>query len=182
MKTKIARQEAIEAGKPILKTLMQYCEFDYCRYAGSIRRQTEMVGDVEIVCVPRTQQDLWGNRGASLLPQGIEILIADGLLSAPIKNGEKYKQFTITSTGQQLDLFITTPEQWPVIFAIRTGSADFSQKLVTRVNKGGKLPSHLKVLGGYVWEGEKLYHPKPQTEREFLELCGGWVEPQDRII
>jgi DNA polymerase/3'-5' exonuclease PolX len=178
MKTKILYQEAVNQTAEIMRVLIQYCEPGYCEYAGSIRRRCETVGDVEVVCVPKTQQDLFGDPGASLLRLGIDELISKGQLSTPTKNGDKYKQFIIQATGQQLDLFITTKEQWPVIFAIRTGSAEFSRRLVTTRQHGGLLPSHLNVKEGRVWNnGAKV---ELKTERDFLELCGGWIEPERR--
>ena len=53
-----------------------------------------------------------------------------------------------------------------------------NQRLVTARSKGGLLPSHLRVAGGRVWDGDEPV--KLGSEQEFLELCGGWVEPEDR--
>lgn len=180
MKHKIPYDEAIFQTEIILAELKSMCEPNFCEYAGSIRRECETVGDVEICCVPKRWLNLFDEPGESMLQTAIDKLVAAGKLSPPLKNGEKYKQFIIEATGQQLDLFITSIDQWPVRFAILTGGKDFSASIVTQVNKRGKLPSHLRIKHNLVWEGDELYHLHPKTEREFLKLCGGWVDPRDR--
>jgi DNA polymerase/3'-5' exonuclease PolX len=176
-KTKLSLAQAQPLAEKIRDTLKPYCE--RIEIAGSIRRQRPMVGDIEIVCIPRCQTDLFGNPGASLLPWFLGELVNESRLLPGDKNGEKYKEYYIPAIdGLKLDLFITSPECWSVIFAIRTGSASFSRRLVTQKEKGGWLPSHLQVKGGRIWDGNELVNLA--TERDFLELCGGWVEPTER--
>ena len=110
--------------------------------AGSLRRERPVIGDIEIVCIPRYQVDMFGvvaYEQPSYLDAILSGLVAEGRLLPGKKNGKKFKQFIIPHavSGITLDLFITTPERWGVIFAIRTGPASFSKRLVTQQVKGG---------------------------------------------
>lgn len=69
--------------------------------------------------------------------------------------------------------------QWGLIFMIRTGSAEFSQRLVTQKNKGGLLPSHLKVSDGWVWDGNERLE-LPEEDSVFALLGIDYINPQDR--
>jgi len=145
--------------------------------AGSIRRHTHRVKDIEIVCVPKPQPDLLGE------PNYNPLLIEEQLHKIGIatftKNGPKYKAFTFNNFP--VDLFITTPEQWGLIFTIRTGPALFSKKAVTARKYGGYLASDLKIKDGRVWRGKaSLQTP---TERDFFShLSCGWIPPALRSL
>jgi DNA polymerase/3'-5' exonuclease PolX len=92
----------------------------------------------------------------------------------------KYRQYEVHCVaGLKLDLFCTSWECWGAIFAIRTGPAEFSKRLVTTASRGGLLRDGLRVSEGRVLTeaGEPLETP---SETEFLALCGGWIEPKDR--
>jgi len=77
-----------------------------------------------------------------------------------------------------LDLFIVDHLAWPVQLAIRTGPRNFSRKIVTPRNKGGLLPSDMRIHNGQIWKSNLPV--KLESEREFLELCGGWIDPEMR--
>lgn len=167
------------AGK-ILATLSPGCQ--RVEIAGSIRREKAEIGDIEIVAIPRPALDLFGQPIGSALDTVLADLLHAGRLVRGDKNGENYKNFFVPSVeGLKLDLFITSPECWGVIFTIRTGSADFSRRLVTQSGKSGLLPNDLRVSGGRIWRGlDALETPE---EADVFELIGGpgyWVEPKDR--
>lgn len=116
--------------------------------AGSIRRRKEMVGDIEIVMIPKTRRatDLYGDPiGPEIvdIDKGIQSYIqceSPGGVTALTKlnNGEKYVKLHETVVDIQIDLFIVRPPaQWGPIISIRTGSADFSKRLVTSLKKNG---------------------------------------------
>ena len=178
MKAKIPYKEGLDLADRIKEELSPWC--DEIEIAGSLRRKKPTIGDIEIVCIPKRQMNLFGEPDASLLDMHLYSLLSDGRLLQGDKNGDNYKNFYIPALPElKLDLFITNPECWPVIFAIRTGSANFSRRLVTQKNKGGLLPSEYNVSKGRVWDrGIPL---DLSSERNFLELCGGWVEPEERL-
>ena len=177
-KVRISLKQAEPLAGKIKQALAPGCE--RIAVAGSIRRKKATVGDIELVVIPKRSPTLLPNvPGASLLDPLLQELVSAGRLAPGDKNGPHYKNFRIPAVpGLTLDLFITSPECWPVIFAIRTGSAEFSRRLVTPRRRGGLLPSYLKVTQGRVWDGDT---PLPlHSERELLELCGGWLEPAER--
>jgi hypothetical protein len=95
--------------------------------AGSVRRCKPEVGDLEIVCTPRSKQvSMFGelDLSATWLDDILAGLLREGRLTPGHANGPKYKSFIVSSTGVQLDLFIVTPPEWGVCFTIRTGSAE----------------------------------------------------------
>jgi DNA polymerase/3'-5' exonuclease PolX len=171
---RVTREEALLAAKKICDLLAPICE--RVAIAGSLRREKPDVGDIEMVCVPMPKQDLLGNE--YLDTAEIVYTLARAGYTMPRFNGEHFKQFDAGPCN--CDLFITTPEQWGVIFTIRTGSSDFSRRLVTPRSHGGLLPSNLRVKDGRVWNGnEALSTP---TEESLFEAIGmKWVFPKDRM-
>lgn len=126
--------------------------------AGSVRRQAPTVGDIEMLAIPK----LGDRPGAtSLFAEPCSLLelelqkLADERKLLPVKGGEKFRQYIIATVpwGPQLDLFITTPPQWGVIFAIRTGPARYSRWIVTQRCAGGGLNDDCRVKDGFLWRG-----------------------------
>jgi DNA polymerase/3'-5' exonuclease PolX len=170
---RIPRPEALAAAQKICTILSPVCE--RIEIAGSLRRLKPDVGDIEIVCIPKIEYDLLGNEYYK--PFQIERILGRDGFEMPRFNGEHFKQF---DTGPcNCDLFITTPEQWGVIFTIRTGPADFSHRLVTQRNKGGLLPSYLRVKDGRIWHGDQALGT-PEEKDVFALLRLPWIEPCDR--
>lgn len=120
---------------------------DRIEVAGSVRRCKSEVSDIELVLIPKPEYDLLGYPlfGSGRIASALE---DNGFVLE--KNGERYKQAHLPGSSVMLDIFLTTPEQWGVIYTIRTGSADFAQWLVTPRNKGGALPSNLQVKDGLI--------------------------------
>lgn len=174
---RLPRAEALALAERAIDLLRPVCQ--RIEIAGSLRRQKPDVGDIEIVCIPRTiqYQDLFGN----LLP--VESVLDNSdipeLIGKVLKNGPHFKQIDLGPCN--LDLFITTREQWGVIFTIRTGSADFSHALVTPRNQGGLLPSYLQVKEGRIIHRStgKMYDT--YEEADVFKVMGlKWIEPEDR--
>lgn len=142
--------------------------------AGSLRRQKEEVGDIEIVCISRTIKT------ANLFGEDVSIQAIEeiGAMFKLLKNGPHYKQLDMG--GYHIDLFITSPAQWGVIFTIRTGSADFSHWLVTPRSKGGGCPSYLKFKDGRIDDGHR-YLSTPEEQDVFTALKIPYIEPEMRI-
>lgn len=160
--------------------------------AGSLRRERELVRDVEVVVEPRWEErdsgDLWGaKRRVDVLEETIARLLAAGVLEprkvenhrkgggvdVQEKLGPAYKALVLDRFP--VDLFVVRPPaQWGVIFGLRTGPADWNIELVTMARK------HLRA----VVDGQVLALGKPvatPTEASFLRALGQpWVEPRDR--
>lgn len=177
-KVELSLQEATLLANKVVRMLAPYCQ--QIEVAGSLRRQKSMVGDIELVCVPLFQADLFGNDGASMLTPYLELLARDDELLKGDKWGPKYKKLHPPELPElSIDLFVTTVEEWGYTFTIRTGSANFSHKLVTPRIHGGFLPGYLRVAECRLWENGKVLDTS--TELKFLEaLRVGWIEPRDR--
>lgn len=177
MKTKTALENAQHLATAFCRAIQDVTE--RVEVAGSIRRCSKYVGDIEIVTIPKFKQDLFGQAGENLLEIRLQAFLDEGRFTDRTKNGPKYKQFTINGCRVQLDLFITTPACWPVIMAVRTGPADFTKQMVTQRHKGGLLQNGYHVSQG------RLYHQNQpvdlRDEKHLFEYVeGGWVPPGDR--
>ncbi len=171
-KTKRPYADALVAAQSIVDALRPACH--RIEIAGSLRRKKETVGDIEIVAVPVSRRDLFGNPDPKVT--ALDVLLSElGVTFA--KEGPKYKQFSWD--GAQVDLFLANPVTWGVIFMLRTGSAHFSRRMVTPKMWGGLMPDDLHVEGGQVWRrGEALYTPE---ETNLFDLWGmQYIAPEQR--
>jgi len=175
---RIPYQKAYRFAEQIVRELKPAC--DRIEIAGSLRRRKQTVGDIEIVCISKPALDLIGQEVGMQVEGRLANMVTRGMLKNPTLNGPRHKQFEIAGLKCMLDLYITTPDCWPVIFAIRTGPQDFSKRLVTQKSNGGMLPDHLKVRLGRVLDAVENKPLMLQDEQSLLELCGGWVDPEDR--
>jgi len=156
--------------------------------AGSLRRRSRTVKDIEIVAqptsipIPNMFDEVVGYK-SSLDPLLSDLISRDILVPAG-KNGKRYKRFRIRGEiGPKLDLFIVQPPaQWGAILAIRTGPAQFSRRLVTPRSRGGLLPSHLCVKDGAVRQKAAprtiIETPTEAALFELLEI--DWIPPDAR--
>lgn len=181
-KISLPLEDARVLGQQVLDVLWPGCE--RIEIAGSVRRGKPACGDLEIVAIPSRQSDLLGQPLGSLLDPILKACVSAGRLREPTKNGDRYKRFEfVKATGFCLDLFLVRVETWAVQFAIRTGPADYSKRLVTPQRLGGLLPDNCRVRDGRVWrqDGAGPSVPLPFLEEdEFLDLCGGAVPPEGR--
>jgi DNA polymerase/3'-5' exonuclease PolX len=168
-------QQAKGIADRLVEKLSPYCE--RISIAGSVRRLKPEVHDIEIVAIPemRTGRDMFGNE------TGGEVIFPNDIFQdwKVIKNGPRYKQFTLPE-NINLDLFLVLkPAQYGVLLAIRTGPADFSRWIVTPKYNRGALPGDCRVQDGGVYRrGELITMPE---EIDFLDLLGlGWIEPSER--
>ncbi len=123
------------------------------RIAGSIRREKDTVGDIEIVCQP-----IWKN-GLNIKMQNLlEMGVID--LNRPRKDnkknpfGERYYRinYLLNNTAYPIDLFVVLPPaQFAVIYLIRTGSADYSHWFVQQGYKYG-----IRVIDGHLEQNGKV--------------------------
>lgn len=148
--------------------------------AGSVRRKKDLCGDLEIVCIPD------GRKLDTLLGSWMEV----GKIhhTKPQRWGSKLKSFTFFTTDHrplQVDVYAQTPETWGVNFCLRTGSAEFSNLMVTRrssTNKSGRpgfMPDQYTVEDARVWlNGVPLGTPE---EIDVFRLWGiEYIPPEQR--
>jgi len=159
-------EQAYEIADKIKKELAPLCE--RIEIAGSIRRKKPFVKDIEIVAIPKPYD-------IGLFESGIATVVNQW----PKVRGElpcKYTQ-RILPEGIALDLFFADKENWGLIYAMRTGSADYSHKVLGNawVKRG------YKSIGGYLCSnGKRIAVPE---EKDLFTLIGvNYVEPEKRNI
>lgn len=150
----------------VVDQLAPFCE--RIEIAGSIRRKKPEVKDIEIVCIPKPYD-------TGLFESGIATVVnkwekVKGELPC------KYTQ-RILPQGIKLDLFFAAVDNWGLIFAIRTGSAEFSHKVLasTWVKRGCK-----SIDGKLTHNGEII--PVREEIDLFRILRLDYVDPEERGV
>jgi DNA polymerase/3'-5' exonuclease PolX len=175
MKQKLQLEAARDLAQNLVKQLAPFCK--RIEIAGSVRRNKPEVGDIELVAIPVFEFDMFGNVSEEHQLDGV----CWEEFGKVIKNGHKYKQIELKD-GINLDLFIVTPPaQWGVVFTIRTGSAEFSHRLVTPRKFGGMMPSNYKVQGGAIWSNNHII--ETPEESDVFDLIGvPFIAPEKRTV
>lgn len=176
-KTRLPLSRAEQLANAIVAELAPGCE--RIEVAGSIRRRKPDVGDIEVVAIPKMGTDLLGDPVGSALDSILDAQVAAGRFER-VKGGDRYRQFIVKKQGIKLDLFLTDADCWGAIFTIRTGSAEFSHKLVTPKSIGGLLPSHLRVQGGRLRDSDGKAISTPEETDLFNAIGLPWIEPEKR--
>lgn len=114
---------------------------------GSVRRQREYVGDLELLVEP-TMVEGQGDLFAGGMQPDIEA-VTDAILESDsgrhvIKGGSRYVQVSLGGSHRlqddrpKLDLFFChPPASWGALMVIRTGPSSLSRALVTRLREKG---------------------------------------------
>lgn len=171
----------------IIQTMQPYCH--RVAIAGSIRRQKPEVKDIEIVAVPKLGQakDLFGAEFENELFKWARQIEAEGriqwikpgtaeIIPWPIQEQGRYWRGWLAKAGMKLDLFLATPETWGVIYLIRTGSAEFSQRMV------GKecWRTGYRFDDGKLFDANGQFVATPEESDVFNALGVNWIEPEAR--
>lgn len=182
----------------LIEGLQPYCS--EIKVGGSIRRGEVFVTDVEILAKPRTEniEDLFGDvqTRRNLLWEHMNLLRTSGVIQLRLdKNGHSHfgeRSMRFTFEKIPFDLFCCLPPaSWGAMMAIRTGPADFSKWLVTKVGQGGAMPVDMRmedfrlvrsssVASGNLEVLQDVVIDTP-TEQDFFAALGiGFIEPTMR--
>ena len=165
-----------EIAERIRAELAPHCE--RIEIAGSIRRRKSEVHDIELVAIPRTvaEPGLFGNQGTRRAPNFIEAAREIGLIRKGYLGTGRYVQLQLPEEIN-LDLFMARPENWGLIFAIRTGSAAYSHHVLA----AAWCRAGYHSMDGMLVKG---FHKIPiREERELFDLIGlPWAEPWKRNL
>lgn len=197
-------KQAREIATRVYKALEPHCvRLDI---AGSVRREKPEVKDIEIVCEPIMveQTDLFGeamerkrNIGFVHTVRELGVLLKGNMLDG------RYLQILL-SEGINLDLFIPQPTDYYRQLSIRTGSADYSHKVLANawLKKGWcgtedglrlQTECYQKLIGKYPdgrdkfkWICNTENPTLPDVWRNELEffhwLNLEWLEPSKRNV
>lgn len=159
-------KQALEIAENVRALLAPHCE--RVEIAGSIRRKKPEVKDIEIVAIPKPYD-------TGLFESGIATIVnrwqkVKGELPC------KYTQ-RILPEGIKLDLFFAEKENWGLIYAIRTGSAEYSHKVLA----SGWVKRGYKSENGYLTaNGKKI--SVLEEEDLFNKIGLKFVEPELRNL
>jgi DNA polymerase/3'-5' exonuclease PolX len=198
-----AKKIAVETGN----RLLPYC--DRLNIAGSIRRAKYEVHDLEIVCQPKWvktgQVDLFGVDSTEdvVHPEFAKIVASIGLVIKGKPDGRMMQIELANKHGGMktvmLDLFMPQPHDYYRIYAIRTGSADYSAKVITHawIRKGWRgTPDGLRLeeqcTGTKTTNDKTIWKchvkdpelpPAWQSEQEFFDWLGiQYLPPNIRTV
>lgn len=185
-------EEAREIAEKLVESARPFCA--RAEIAGSIRRCKPEVKDIEIVVVPKMEKVR--TEETDLFETHVKIVAANVLHSqwamadtCPItwikpsateiikwspKPDGKYWRGYLPEQDIKIDLFLSRPDNWGMIYLMRTGSAEFNVWLFTHAMKMG-----CRAAGGYLTrKGQKLTTPEEGDVFRHLRL--GFVSPEER--
>jgi DNA polymerase/3'-5' exonuclease PolX len=119
--TKIPLATAQNVAKRFLSYLESYCS--QMSVAGSVRREVEYVGDIDVVVIPKDEFSMG-------------VAFCEGF-KGMVMNGTRLKRFKYPESGIQIELHITNISDWGRILAIATGSSSFSHHLAVAWSRRG---------------------------------------------
>lgn len=153
-------QQALQIAEKVKQELKPYC--NRIEIAGSIRRLKSEVKDIEIVAISNDRFQLG--------------LIVNQWKKLKGDVGGKYLQRELPE-GINLDLFFATEKNWGLIFAIRTGSAEYSHKVlaVSWVKAG------YKSVNGMLTKNNQEVEVREETDL-FQLIRINYVPPEEREI
>lgn len=180
----------------VIEVLEPHCERIFV--AGSIRRQKATCGDIEIVCTPKRESvntSLFGDPVNAVTNGWVNALaaITDFNVGFKGKPNGRYMQLTLRNTSEILDLFMPVNEDFYRIYAIRTGSAEYAERvLATAWRRLG----WCGVAGKGLWRIKDCVNNKGKwalvnplgdrppvwtSEEDFFRWLGvEWILPQQR--
>lgn len=188
---KLPREDAQYIAVKAVALLQVHCQ--RIEVAGSIRRQADYVGDIELVAIPESE----------LLPF-LDQLLSDGVIaqarygeSQTTRWGKKMRGFLLSEHPEiKIELYLAEPDTWGYIYWLRTGPGDGNRFVVTQVKNQAKF----HVRKGAVWYtdqqisvpdetrwfsllGLKLLEPERRTEHLYRRLLTDrrhtWPDPMD---
>lgn len=155
------------------RKLQPFCE--KIEIAGSIRRERPTVKDIELVCIPKTFKPVVKTLFGDEAPQPARPIkeFCDLVNEWEAVKGSPAGKYTqrVLIEGIKLDLFMTTRDNWGLIFMIRTGSADYSKKMLGIIKTAG-----FKSDGGQLVDTDTGEIIPVKTEKEFYQVTGSFFE------
>lgn len=144
--------------------------------AGSLRRKKSEIKDIDLVIIPRRDQEknLFGEViSTPPCPEFIELVNSWTKIKGEPTG--KYCQ-RLLKQNIKLEISIATPDNWGNIVLIRTGDFEFSHLWMKAVLKRG-----LEQKEGYLYNGDKII-PVHEEEDYFKILNLPFISPENRNI
>lgn len=150
--------------------------------AGSVRRGKDVVGDIELVVIPRDEPTgLFGDRTTNALWTHLHVSDAYRFLQGDNPDGRYYQLALSTHDDLQVDLFLAQSDNWGLTLLVRTGSAAFSTSILARWKKiqgiGREQPG--SVDGRLVDRAGRVV-PTPEEDTVFALVGLRSIDPASR--
>lgn len=182
-KRKYPREDGELVALKLIAVLHRYCE--RIEVTGSIRREKDEVGDVELLYVPKNLLEKRPDGQLIAIPEidaVLEQLIAEGVIAKRLSSngrttyGEHNKLIVHIDSGMPVDLFATTHQCWYNALVCRTGGKETNKRLA---ESALRLRRQWHTYSGVTLEtGEKVF---PESEEEVFQLCGvPYLPPEER--
>lgn len=170
MKEKRPYTEMMAEAQRIKSLLEPHCE--RIEIAGSLRRECDLISDIELVAIPKPYD-------TGLFEDGLASVVNQWEKVKGEMDYEKCKYTQrILPSGIKLDLFFAQKGNWGNILAIRTGSADYSHKvLATEWVKQG-----YKSENGFLTRDGKYPIMFYEEEDLFKFLGLKYIHPRERSL
>lgn len=206
---RISRQKAIEIIGAFSELIDRDNTINRATICGSLRRGCKSVGDAEIVIIPNypkndclnehtlqhslfqsdTGDEPYTRECTNLLWRTLDRLVEEKVIQKAIytdKNGretnrwgKKFRSVCLPNNPFKIELYTAQPYNYGAIVCIRTGPADFSKMMVTRLRDYGMFLDQ-----GIVWKcGDYGNREMIGVSDEFMffELCRlAYLKPQNR--
>jgi DNA polymerase/3'-5' exonuclease PolX len=147
--------------------------------AGSVRRECEWVGDLELVAIAKDEFSL-----GQIFIEGYPGLVV---------NGTRMKRLKYPEQNVQIELYLTTESDWGRILAIRTGSSAYSHHLAVRWGRIGWAGTEDGLRRKVECNHKSIWRIKPEyklcptlppvfdSEEKFFAFVGEeWIHPRAR--
>lgn len=158
----------------VVSLLAPHCE--RIEIAGSIRRKKPEVGDIEIVCI--TKKIMHPRTAATIPVPGFIYAVSNLGIKRKGEAHTKYMQrFLPEPDGIMVDIFTAVPDNWGYIFAIRTGSADYSHRWLAN----GWVKHGYKGEDGFLTKGGEVVPVREEIDL-FNLIKLPYCEPENRNV
>lgn len=168
--TQWSAEKALSVANTLKQILSPTCQ--RIEVAGSLRREKSLVGDIELVIVPKIVATPAAGQLFDTGDHQPLFTLLDDLAMCRTSNfsrgrcwGNKLRvlSYAYGNESINIDLFIVTETTWGNQLALRTGPADFSRLLVTHGPQGGAMPV------GFVHKEGAVVREHTGTRMEFRE-------------
>ena len=189
---------ALKIANGVMDILLPLCVADRIHIAGSCRRGKPEVKDIEICCLPQifVTKDMFGDTANTVRVSGFSIAVKS--LGNVVKGKPDGKMMQIElPEGIMLDLFMPDNFDYFRQYAIRTGSSDYSFRVIANgwreigwcgsdvgLRKTADCIGRRSDDGKTKWRcvNANAEHPPAwKSEEEFFDwIRVEWIRPQDR--
>lgn len=170
--------QARQIAQRIVEELSPHCE--RIDIAGSIRREKEVVKDIEIVCTPKMTTPIRRSSGWCKAVAKIGTIMKGKKLNENkfIKIKRSHQLPSGSFVYIDLDLFIAPPKNYGMYLLVRTGSAKYSAHIFTLFNKKGYKSS--EGIHRSISDGSELTFTEETAIYSFLNIP--YLRPELRSL